>query len=118
MVDLEHAHDFINVSVAKEAAIRLQRYLEAHAGPDKKSTNLARILATDACRSAAAYMGGDIVILDRDDAIKMREAFTMLPNAEKRIEELERELALRVEVCESLQKKKTKKRKVKKKSKK
>lgn len=109
MADLDHAHELINVSVAKEAAIRLQRYVEAQAGPDKKASNTARILAADACRSAAAYIGGDIVILERDDAIKMREAHTKLPEAEKRIEALEKDLALRTELCKSLQKKKKKK---------
>ena len=92
MADLDHAHEFINISVAKETMIKLQRYIEADSKPDLKATNLARILAADSCRSAAAYLGGDIVILERDDAIKMREAFNKLPEAESRLEELEREV--------------------------
>jgi hypothetical protein len=110
MADLDHAHDFISISMSKEAIIRLQRYIEADSKPDRKATNLARILAADGCRSTAAFIGGDIVILERDDAIKMREAFNKLPEAEKKIDGLERDLALRVELCKSLQKKKSKKK--------
>ena len=105
MVDLDKAHDLISMAIAKEAEIRLKRYVDS-IGPDKKTHEMARIAASNACKSVGSYLAGDMVILERKDAIKIRDDSAELPTAKARIEELERELALRTELCVSLQKKK------------
>jgi hypothetical protein len=89
---LDHTHDLINVSVAKEAIVRLQRYIESEGTPDPQATNVERIKAADACLCAASYLGGHLVLIDRQDALVLREQAKEYEDAIGRVHQLEAEI--------------------------
>jgi len=86
--NLDHAHDLINIAVAREAINALQTYIQTRGRPDPKNVEVARIAAADTCKSAGAYLSGDLVILSRQDAIEMKKAYNEHPGLKARVDSL------------------------------